>query len=69
MVQSHTGAALVAAATLGLTGRSANVHLPGGTLRDEWLPDGRIFMTGPARSVFTGEIALEDFLPQRAMGL
>ena len=62
-------AALVAAATLGLTGRSANVHLPGGTLRDEWLPDGRIFMTGPARSVFTGEIALEDFLPQRAMGL
>ncbi len=62
-------AALVAAATLGLTGRSANVHLPGGTLRDEWLPDGRIFMTGPARSVFTGEIALEDFLPQQATEL
>ena len=58
-------AALVAAATLGLTGRAANVHLPGGTLRDEWLPDGRILMTGPAQSVFTGEIDLKNFLPEQ----
>ncbi|MCF2661854.1 diaminopimelate epimerase [Pseudoflavonifractor phocaeensis] len=51
-----TGACAVFAAArkLGLCGTSANVRLPGGTLGLEER-DGRIFMTGPARTVFEGE--------------
>lgn len=56
-----TGACAVAAACIlnGWTDRSVTVHLLGGDLRIEW-DAGRdtIFMTGPAVSVFDGEIDL-----------
>jgi diaminopimelate epimerase len=50
-------AAVVAAATAGLTNRAADVHLPGGTLAVDWRQDGRVLMTGPATWVFDGELA------------
>ena len=54
-----TGACAAAAAAmrLGLVERRCSVKLPGGTLEIEWKPDG-IYMTGPATSVFEGEINL-----------
>ncbi len=49
-------AILAAAAKLGLSERKAAVELRGGTLYNEWdEKTGSIFMTGPAREVFTGE--------------
>ena len=50
-------ATLVAAATNGLTGRKAEISLPGGRLTIEWLPEsegGHVMMTGTATEVFTG---------------
>ena len=47
-------ATLVAAALTGRTGRSATIELPGGDLDIEWSEDGRVGMTGPAETVFTG---------------
>ena len=41
-------AVLAAGVKLGLLERSADIHLPGGTLRNEWRADGHIYMTGPA---------------------
>lgn len=56
-----TGACAAAAVCIlnGWTDRSVTVHLRGGDLYIEW-PDtaGSIFMTGPARTVFTGNIDL-----------
>ena len=53
-----TGAAAVCVAGV-LTGRcerSILAHLPGGDLRLQWRQDdNRVYMTGPAREVFTGE--------------
>ncbi len=49
-------AALVAAHLNGLSGRSAQVELPGGVLLIEWLSKGTIRMSGPAEEVFTGQI-------------
>ena len=49
-------AVLAAASSLGLTGRSAKIRLPGGVLHDQWAGDGCIYMTGPAETVFTGEV-------------
>ena len=49
-------AALVAAHLNGLSGRSAQVELPGGVLLIEWLSEGTIRMSGPAEEVFTGQI-------------
>lgn len=49
-------AVLAAGVSLGLVERRANIHLPGGTLRDEWLPNNHIRMTGPAETAFEGEI-------------
>lgn len=49
-------AVLAAGASLGLLDRQAEIRLPGGTLEDCWLEDGRILMTGPAETVFAGEI-------------
>lgn len=52
-------ATAVAAATQGLTGRTADVVMDGGTLTIEW--DGlasHVFKTGPATTVFEGEIAI-----------
>ena len=47
-------ASLVAASLKGLADRRADVSLPGGVLRVEWL-DGRVVLTGPARHMFDGK--------------
>jgi diaminopimelate epimerase len=50
-------AALVAAHLRGLTGRKAEVRLPGGSLLIEWREDdNHVLMTGPAALSFKGEI-------------
>ena len=52
-------AAAVAAALNGKTERQAAVRLPGGTLQIEWnRKDGHVYMTGPAETVYQGEIDL-----------
>ncbi len=58
-----TGACAVLAAAVqnGLTHRIALIHLPGGDLTIEWNEaDDHIYMTGPAKFVFTGEINLSN---------
>jgi len=52
-------ATLVAASRRNLTGRSAQVHLDGGTLRVDWLADDHVRMTGGWSLSFRGEIDLE----------
>ena len=52
-------ATLVAGVLNGLLDRKATVHLPGGDLLIEWLEDGEVVMTGPAREVFEGEIEIK----------
>lgn len=52
-------AALAAAASMGLCSRQAAVRLPGGVLEIRWAGDGHLFMTGPAETVYTGEIDAE----------
>ncbi|MBM7855730.1 diaminopimelate epimerase [Desulfohalotomaculum tongense] len=47
----------VAAALNGFTGRKVTVHLDGGPLIIEWAGDNRVYMTGPAAEVFSGEYA------------
>ncbi|MBL8658200.1 MAG: diaminopimelate epimerase [Rhodospirillales bacterium] len=47
-------ATLAAAARRGLTERTAEVVLDGGTLRIDWLRDDHILMTGPVATSFTG---------------
>ena len=54
-------AALVAANRQGLTGREADVHLPGGTLHIIWAEDGDVLMAGPTALVATGELS-DEFL-------
>ncbi len=49
-------AALVAAARRGLTERSAEVALDGGTLRIAWNEADRVLMTGPASHSFRGRL-------------
>lgn len=54
-------AAVVAANLQGLTGREVQVHLPGGDLFIEWSQlDDHVYMTGPAREVFRGQIDLTN---------
>ncbi len=55
-----TGACAVAVACVlnGKTNRNIELHLPGGDLRVEWNGDNRVFMTGAAEEVFTGEMAV-----------
>jgi len=48
-------AVCVAGSLTGRTARSILAHLPGGDLDIEWAEDGHVYMTGPAREVFTGE--------------
>ncbi|MFW6133003.1 MAG: diaminopimelate epimerase [Planctomycetota bacterium] len=53
-----TGAAAVCVAGVltGRTGRTLLAHLPGGALELEWRQaDNRVYMTGPAVEVFTGD--------------
>ena len=49
-------AVLAAGASQGLLPRQARIQLPGGALIVRWDDDGHLFMTGPAETVFTGEI-------------
>ncbi len=56
-----TGACAVAVAAVlnGLTGRELTVHLLGGDLLIRWsAEDNHVYMTGPARTVFHGEMEL-----------
>ncbi|WP_108026285.1 diaminopimelate epimerase [Melghirimyces profundicolus] len=49
-------ASAVAAALNGKTGRTVLVHLKGGDLKIEWNEtDNRVYMTGPAETVFEGD--------------
>lgn len=51
-------AALVNAHRRGLTGRIATVSVDGGELVIEWLDNGRVLMTGPVATAFTGTVEL-----------
>ncbi|GAB7388929.1 diaminopimelate epimerase [Bacillaceae bacterium] len=52
-------AAVVAAVLNGKTKRNVTVHLLGGDLQIEWKEgNNRVYMTGPAEEVFTGEYPL-----------
>lgn len=51
-------AVLVACALNNYTDRKATIELRGGELTIEWAEDGIVYMTGPAREVFSGEIEL-----------
>ena len=55
-----TGACATAVAAISrrLVQSPVDVHLPGGTLTIAWTPGGSIRMSGPAASVFTGEVEL-----------
>jgi len=52
----------VAAALNGKSPRSALVHLPGGDLEIEWAENDHVYMTGPAATVFSGELPLDFHL-------
>lgn len=58
-----TGACATAVAAMrhGLVGRDVTVSLPGGDLRIEWNEEGRIIMTGPATTSFTGSFEWDDY--------
>ena len=52
-------ASLVAGVLTGQCDRAATVELPGGPLQIEWsAADNRVYMTGPAELVFTGQANL-----------
>ncbi len=53
-----TGASAVgvAANILGLTGKKTTVHLRGGDLLIEWAGNNHVYMTGPAVTVFEGQV-------------
>lgn len=51
-------ATAVAAAVTGRAGRSSDIEMDGGTLHIEWTENNRILMTGPATTVFEGEITI-----------
>jgi diaminopimelate epimerase len=54
-------ASVVACVLNDLTGNEVTVHLLGGDLRVRWDTDSnRVFMTGPATTVFEGEIDVAD---------
>ena len=59
-------AAAVAAHRRGLTGRQVTVALDGGELAIDWREDGRVFMTGPVATSFSG--TLDPTLLVRAEG-
>jgi diaminopimelate epimerase len=48
-------AVCVAGSLTGRTDRKILAHLPGGDLELEWAADDRVFMTGPASEVFSGD--------------
>ncbi|MBS4026597.1 MAG: diaminopimelate epimerase [Clostridia bacterium] len=52
-------ATLVAAYLNDLAERKATVHLAGGDLEIEWAEDNRVYMTGPAIQVFSGNYQIK----------
>lgn len=55
-------ATLVTASKHGLTGRKADMRLPGGVLHIEWREgDGHVLMTGPWATSFTGQFDVAAF--------
>jgi diaminopimelate epimerase len=52
-------AALVAASARGMTGRSAELQVPGGRLHVTWREDDHVDLTGPATFVFDAELSEE----------
>jgi diaminopimelate epimerase len=52
-------AAVVASCLNAKTGRDVTVRLPGGEIKVKWAEDDRVFMSGPAEEVFSGEIEVE----------
>ena len=52
-------ATLVAANRRGLCHRQATVILDGGPLQVEWQQNGKVLMTGPATTIFTGTIDIQ----------
>ncbi|PYS75594.1 MAG: diaminopimelate epimerase [Acidobacteria bacterium] len=48
-------AAVVASVINGKTGRTIDVHAPGGIIPIEWRPDGEVVLTGSAGVVYSGE--------------
>ena len=55
---SSSCATAVAAARRGLTGRTVQIKLDGGTIWIDWREDG-VWMTGPTRHVFSGTLTPE----------
>ena len=55
-------AALVTAARLGVTGRSAVVELSGGPVGVLWRDDNHVLLTGPAETSFQGAVRMEPLL-------
>jgi diaminopimelate epimerase len=53
-------AAAVAAILNCLAGRDLTVELPGGELQVRWAQDGHVYMTGPAREVFSGTVSVAE---------
>ena len=54
-------AAVVAGVLTNRSDRSCTVELPGGCLKINWnQADGRVYMTGPAQRVFTGNLKLNQ---------
>ena len=51
---SSSCAAACAAHKLGMVDNDITVHMPGGTLHIEIMPDGEVFMTGPVEGTFEG---------------
>lgn len=49
-------ASVVAAGVNGYVNHKVNVELLGGNLQIDWKDDNHVYMTGPAETVFTGEI-------------
>ncbi len=53
-------AAVVAGIRLGLLNHTVLVHLPGGNLTVHWIPGQAVMMTGPAETVFEGELVIHE---------
>lgn len=51
-------AAVVAAARIKLTNKSAKVELPGGRLDVQWSESGAVYLSGPAKEIFSGKIKI-----------
>lgn len=53
-------AAVVAGIRLGLLNPTVLVHLPGGDLSISWTPGQAVMMSGPAQTVFEGELVIYE---------